>query len=98
MTGEPPLADPASDGDALLEKADVTPALDQVFDSGTLYALRSAVQAHAFAAGMPERRADDVVIAIHELAANVVRHGAGRGRLRMWQMPGALQFQVDDGG
>jgi anti-sigma regulatory factor (Ser/Thr protein kinase) len=98
MTGDPPLADPASDGDALLEKADVTPALDQVFDSGTLYALRSAVQAHAFAAGMPERRADDVVIAIHELAANVVRHGAGRGRLRMWQMPGELQFQVDDGG
>jgi two-component sensor histidine kinase len=39
-----------------------------------------------------------VVIAIHELAANVVQHGAGRGRLRMWQVPGALQFQVDEGG
>jgi anti-sigma regulatory factor (Ser/Thr protein kinase) len=97
MTGEPPLAEPASDGDAVLKEADVPPALDQPFDSGTLYALRSAVQAHAFAAGMPERRADDVVIAIHELAANVVQHGAGRGRLRMWQVPGALQFQVDDG-
>jgi anti-sigma regulatory factor (Ser/Thr protein kinase) len=46
---------------------------------------------------MPERRTDDVVIAIHELAANVVQHGAGRGRLRMWQVPGALRFQVDDG-
>jgi anti-sigma regulatory factor (Ser/Thr protein kinase) len=97
MTGDPPLADPASGGDARLREAGVPPALDQAFDSGTLYALRSAVQAHAFAAGMPERRADDVVIAIHELAANVVQHGAGRGRLRMWQMPGALQFQVDDG-
>jgi anti-sigma regulatory factor (Ser/Thr protein kinase) len=98
MTGDPPLADPASGGDALLKEADVPPSLDQAFDSGTLYALRSAVQAHAFAAGMPERRADDVVIAIHELAANVVQHGAGRGRLRMWQVPGALQFQVDDDG
>jgi anti-sigma regulatory factor (Ser/Thr protein kinase) len=97
MTGDPPLADPASGADAVLKEADVPPALDQAFDSGTLYALRSAVQAHAFAAGMPERRADDVVIAIHELAANVVQHGAGQGRLRMWQVPGALQFQVDDG-
>jgi anti-sigma regulatory factor (Ser/Thr protein kinase) len=65
---------------------------------GTLYALRSAVQAHASAAGLPERRADDVVIAIHELAANVIRHGGSRGRLRMWRVPGALQFQVDDAG
>ena len=73
------------------------PALDQAFDSGTLCALRSAVQAHAFAAGMPEYRANDVMIAIHELAANVIQHGAGRGRLRMWQVPGALRFQVDDG-
>jgi anti-sigma regulatory factor (Ser/Thr protein kinase) len=95
MTDDPPLTDPAS-GDALLKEAGVTPTLDQAFDSGTLYALRAAVQAHASAAGMPERRADDVVIAIHELAANVVQHGAGRGRLRMWQVPGALQFQVDD--
>ena len=76
MTSDPPLADPASGGDALLKEVGM-PSLDQAFDSGTLYALRSAVQAHAFAAGMPERRADDVVIAIHELAAGrvVARHG-----------------------
>lgn len=99
MTGDPPLAEPADGGDsALLARVGgVPPALDQVFDSGTLYTLRSAVQAHAFAAGMPECRADDVVIAIHELAANVIQHGSGRGRLRMWQVPGAVQFQVDDG-
>jgi anti-sigma regulatory factor (Ser/Thr protein kinase) len=97
MTGDPPSAEPADGDGALLAQAGVLPALDQAFDSGTLYALRSAVQAHAFAAGMPEYRADDVVIAIHELAANVVQHGAGRGRLRMWQVPGALQFQVDEG-
>lgn len=98
MTGEPPPAEPAGgDGALLAQVGGVPPMLDQAFDSGTLYALRATVQAHAFAAGMPERRADDVVIAIHELAANTIRHGAGRGRLRMWQVPGALQFQVDDG-
>jgi anti-sigma regulatory factor (Ser/Thr protein kinase) len=106
MTGDSPPAGPGrpagpgdlGDGSLLAEAGPVPPALDQAFDSGALYALRSAVQAHAVAAGMPERRADDVVIAIHELAANVIQHGAGRGRLRMWQLPGALRFQVDDGG
>lgn len=50
------------------------------------------------AAGMPEERARDVVIVVHELAANAVRHGAGRGRLRMWSRDGALRCQVWDGG
>ena len=35
--------------------------------------------AHATQAGLSARRADDLVIAVHELAANVVRHGSGHG-------------------
>lgn len=35
-------------------------------------ALRQAVQAHAAAAGMPDERARDVVIAVHELARGLV--------------------------
>jgi anti-sigma regulatory factor (Ser/Thr protein kinase) len=101
MTGDASLADPAKDGDGTLTAGSGIPpgppTLDQAFDSGTLFALRSAVHAHTFAAGMPEYRADDVVIAIHELAANVIQHGTGSGRLRMWRVPGALRFQVDDG-
>lgn len=46
---------------------------------------------------MSEGRAEDVVLAVHELAANAVRHGAGRGRLRIWSRPEALTCQVDDG-
>jgi two-component sensor histidine kinase len=38
-----------------------------------------------------------VVLAVHELAANVVCHGGGKGRLRVWQLAGALHCQVDDG-
>lgn len=72
--------------------------LDQAFDSGTLYALRAAAQAHAVAAGLAEDRTDDLVISVHELAANAVRHGAGGGRLRMWERDGALHCQVEDGG
>ncbi len=72
--------------------------LAQDFDSGTLYALRAAAQAHAIEAGLAEDRTDDLVISVHELAANAVRHGAGGGQLRMWERAGALRCQVEDGG
>jgi two-component sensor histidine kinase len=73
------------------------PVLDLAFDSGTLAALRAGVKAHACEAGLPEARAEDVVLAVHELAANAVSHGAGAGRLRIWQLAGSLHCQVDDG-
>jgi anti-sigma regulatory factor (Ser/Thr protein kinase) len=72
--------------------------LEQHFDSGSLYALRSAVAAHASAAGLPPGRVYDVVAAAHELAANAVRHGAGRGRLRLQSADGVLICQVSDAG
>jgi anti-anti-sigma factor len=74
------------------------PVLDQVFDADSLYALRAAVEAHAAEAGMREGRRGDLVIAVHELAANAVRHGAGTGRLRMWRLEGVLRCRVTDGG
>ncbi len=104
MTGEVPPGSPrpAPDGPGGktgLETYDGTPPiLDQLFDAGSLYALRAAVEAHASQAGMREGRCGDVVIAIHELAANAVQHGAGSGRLRMWKLAGALHCQVGDDG
>jgi anti-anti-sigma factor len=74
------------------------PALDQVFDADSLYALRSAVAAHGSQAGLAEGRAGDLVLAVHELAANAVRHGAGRGRLRVWNTGGVLRCEVTDDG
>jgi two-component sensor histidine kinase len=52
---------------------------DERFDASTLHLLRERVAAWVSAAGMPEDRAMDVVLAVHELAANAVRHGAGAG-------------------
>ena len=106
MNGNDRQPDPASSGDsAILADAEADMAdgevrldLDQAFDSGTLYALRAAVQAHAIQACLPESRTDDLVIAVHELAANAVRHGAGAGRLRMWELDGALHCEVYDSG
>jgi anti-sigma regulatory factor (Ser/Thr protein kinase) len=73
-------------------------ALDQQFDGGTLHILREAVLAHATAAGMADNRAADVMLAVHELAANAVRHGGGAGRLQMRLTGGKLVFQVSDPG
>lgn len=72
--------------------------LEQDFDAGSLYALRSAVAAHADAAGLGSRRVYDVTAVAHELAANAVVHGAGHGRLRLWTDAGFLYCQVSDGG
>ncbi len=72
--------------------------LEQAFDGDSLYALRAAVAAHASEAGLSRSRADDVVIAVHELAANAVRHGAGHGQLRAWIAQKVLFCQVTDDG
>lgn len=72
--------------------------LDQAFDAGSLYALRSAVAAHAAAAGLGRQQVYTVTSVAHELAANAVVHGAGHGRLRLWVDGGFLCCQVTDDG
>jgi len=80
------------------EPADnVPPVLDLAFDSGALSVLRDGIQVCAGQAGLPEDRVADVVLAVHELAANAVCHGGGKGRLRVRNLAGALHCQVDDG-
>jgi hypothetical protein len=64
--------------------------LEQQFDEGTLHILRETVLAHAVAAGMADGRATDVMLAVHELAANAVRHGGGTGRMQMRATGGEL--------
>jgi anti-sigma regulatory factor (Ser/Thr protein kinase) len=71
---------------------------DERFDASTLHLLRERVAACVSAAGMPEDRAMDVILAVHELAANTVRHGAGAGRLLMRVAAGVLRCQVSDAG
>jgi anti-sigma regulatory factor (Ser/Thr protein kinase) len=80
----------AGDGESL--------ALDQAFDGDSLYALRAAVAAHGSQAGLSEGRTRDLVLAVHELAANAVRHGAGQGRLRLWAAHDAVRCEVTDEG
>ena len=71
---------------------------DERFDAATLHLLRERVAACAAAVGMPQDRAMYVTLAVHELAANAVRHGAGSGRLLIHAAGGALRCQVSDAG
>jgi anti-anti-sigma factor len=75
-----------------------SPVLDQGFDNDSLYALREAVAAHAMQAGLAEGRVGDLVLAVHELASNAIRHGGGRGRLRIWDTGAMLHCEVADDG
>ncbi|HEV8649620.1 MAG TPA: sensor histidine kinase [Actinomycetes bacterium] len=68
------------------------------FGAGTLRALRRFVSGHAASVGLGVARTADLVLAVQEVAANSLRHGGGRGRLRVWRDTGALVCEIGDGG
>jgi anti-sigma regulatory factor (Ser/Thr protein kinase) len=68
------------------------------FDASDLPALRDTVRRAAVAAGLEPRRVTDFVLAVHELAANSVMHGGGRGELQLWIEDDALVCEVRDRG
>lgn len=67
------------------------------FGPADLMALRARVTAYAadFATG---DHLDDIVLVVHELATNVVRHGGGHGRLRLWWSGARIICRVSDTG
>jgi anti-sigma regulatory factor (Ser/Thr protein kinase) len=66
------------------------------FDLVTLPAVRQAVRERAALGGQDAVRR--LVLAVHEVAANSVRHGGGRGTLRTWRDGDAAVFEVRDRG
>jgi anti-sigma regulatory factor (Ser/Thr protein kinase) len=98
MSGDAFAPEPGRGASRAVPASALTPILDQDFDSATLYTLRAAVQAHADRIGLSENRINEVVLAVHELAANAIAHGGGRGRLRMWDLAGTLSCEVVDDG
>ncbi len=68
------------------------------FTAQDLPSVRSFIEAQAVLSGIEQHRADDFVLAVSELAANSVRHGGGRGTVRVWRMPGEFLCEVSDEG
>ena len=68
------------------------------FEPASLAGLRGLVAGHAAAAGLDPDRTADLVLAVDEIASNSLRHGGGRGTLRIWREEGALVCEVRDAG
>jgi anti-sigma regulatory factor (Ser/Thr protein kinase) len=71
---------------------------DLPFGVGQLDAVRRAVAREGREHGLSRRRIADLILAVNEVATNSVRHGGGRGTLRVWRETDRLVFEVRDGG
>jgi anti-sigma regulatory factor (Ser/Thr protein kinase) len=60
--------------------------------------VRQFVAGRARAAGLAASRCDDLVLAVNEVASNSVRHGGGRGDIRIWPEGDVLMCEVRDRG
>ncbi|MGI5214604.1 ATP-binding protein [Plantactinospora sp. CA-290183] len=68
------------------------------FERDEVTAIRHSVAAHAEANGLHGSRLDDFVLAANELITNAIRHGGGRGFLRLWHVDGVVHCTVSDTG
>jgi anti-sigma regulatory factor (Ser/Thr protein kinase) len=68
------------------------------FDGGSLRRVRRFVAEHARLAVLSPERVDEVVLAVNEVTTNTVRHGGGRGTLRLWLQGDVLVVEVRDRG
>jgi anti-sigma regulatory factor (Ser/Thr protein kinase) len=60
--------------------------------------LRHTVATRATALRLPPDRVRDFMVAVSEVASNSIRHGGGRGVLRMWVADGSLICELSDAG
>jgi anti-sigma regulatory factor (Ser/Thr protein kinase) len=94
---------PAQHSVAQLERALPEPAgpvaqLDFEPGPGALWAVRAFVADQARLAGLTEAGTDSLVVSVNELATNSLRHGPGRGTLRLWREEGSMVCEVRDDG
>jgi anti-sigma regulatory factor (Ser/Thr protein kinase) len=85
-TSDRPLPDPPDDAGELH------------FEARDLGCVRALVSGAAAAARLDRSRADDLVLAVNEVATNAVKHAEGPGRIRVWSTPAELICQVEDRG
>lgn len=59
---------------------------------------REFVERHAWIVGLNEETTADLLLAVHEICANSLRHGPGHGTLHVWQTTAQLIVEVHDTG
>ena len=75
-----------------------TPADELVFGGHDLTVVRAFVAERATRAGLGLERRSDLVLAVHELASNTLRHSGTEGVLRVWRENDTLLCEVSDEG
>ena len=73
-------------------------AVAMSFDADSLSTVRTWAAERAVALSLAADRTDDLVLALGEVATNSIRHGGGRGTLRLWSEGGAVVCEVRDSG
>src|SRR5947209_6724193 len=68
------------------------------FSGEDLFELRQLVTAWASKEALAPEPTEDLVLAVHEIATNSVRHGGGVGMLRLWRTSEELVCEVQDAG
>ena len=74
------------------------PETELTFGLADLPALRRTIRSLAIDAGLSRTRADELVLAVNEIATNAVVHGRSPATLRAWRAHRELVFEVSDCG
>ncbi len=74
------------------------PETRMTFQAWQLRDLRRTVRAELVAAGFDDDHADDVVLAVNEVATNAVEHGGADAELHLWTDGHRVTCEVHDGG
>ena len=77
-----------------------TPTSDAMYHTyrSDLSQVRALVLRHAREAGLAEARANDLVLAVSEVAANTLRHTRSSGTLAMWHNDDEIVCEIHDEG
>lgn len=68
------------------------------FELGDLSDVRTFVGTRALNYGLDPNKAADFVLALNEIATNSLRHGGGKGVLKLWPENGSLICEISDAG
>ena len=74
------------------------PETELDFDLADLRKVRRMVTSMAIASGLSGSRADELALAVNEIASNAVVHGRPPATLRIWHQDGELIYEVSDAG
>jgi anti-sigma regulatory factor (Ser/Thr protein kinase) len=95
-TYHPMLATRALRGQPLPPPPDAP--MELAFSTGELGSVRRLVHRQCAELGVADDVAEDLTLAVDEIAANSLLHGGGRGVLRVWAEPDTLVCEVSDEG